>query len=105
MKKQLIGFLVCMMMLATIPLAAGVNEETCEEETSVIKTFVRGIILRPRFTARSISFGTVFAHYRVIGKGVSGTVRFPQRLSFDTDYKGILTGHIVFAVFDGEPDL
>ena len=114
MKKQLIGMSVCMMMLALIPVAAGMNcqvdsvkqcVESVDADTGLTKTFVRGIILRPRFTSRTISFGAVAVHYRVLGQGVSGMIRFPQRMSLDASYKGIVTGHFVCALFNGEPSI
>ncbi len=109
MKKQLIGLSICMVLLATIPLAAGMScvpEETVTTDSEgLVKTFVRGIIMRPRSTGRSVSFGALFVHYRVLGKGTSAVVRFPHRISFDGDFKGILTNHLAFMVVEGEPNV
>lgn len=47
MKKKIIGLLVCTLMLATVPLAAGVTQEKeIEPELDVGRVFLKGLIFR-----------------------------------------------------------
>lgn len=47
MKKKIIGLLVCTLMLATVPLAAGVTQEKeIEPELDVGRVFLKGLLFR-----------------------------------------------------------
>jgi len=47
MKKKIIGLLVCTLMLATVPLAAGVTQEKeIEPELDIGRVFLKGLIFR-----------------------------------------------------------
>jgi hypothetical protein len=112
MKKQLIGVLICLMMLATIPIAAGMNcttEPTCAQpagDTELGKTFVIGFIFGARFMGNTVSFRSVMVRYRILGQGTAGNVNFPHKMTFRGGFKtGIMTGHFVCAFFNGEPNI
>jgi len=47
MKKKIIGLLVCTLMLATVPLAAGVNDEPeIQPELDIGRVFLKGLLFR-----------------------------------------------------------
>lgn len=112
MKKKVIGILVCMMMLAMIPIAAGLNSDiTCTDpiiETTPIegkKTFIVGIVTKPHLVlfGQFISFRAVRVRYFIRGEGRTVSVRNLQKLTFKNDYKGLVANHFVLAVFNGRP--
>lgn len=68
MKRKLIGILVCVLLLTTIPLAAGITiekETEPEEEPEGIfgLAWVRGWILNPRETGNRISGRAIRLHF------------------------------------------
>ena len=65
LKNKLIGIFICMLMLATIPLAAGATVEEPETETSdlVGLTWLRGWIFNPKTVLGSIHCRAVRLHY------------------------------------------
>ena len=47
MKKKIIGLLVCMLMMTTIPLAAGMTQEEPDQQPADIgRVFIKGLIFR-----------------------------------------------------------
>jgi hypothetical protein len=74
MKKKVIGILVCVMVLAMMPMAAGLG---VEKESSVTgptqyldKTLIRGIVLFPRSSiGGDFKFFAVRLHYTTISLG------------------------------------
>ena len=82
MKKKIIGILVCIMLMAMIPVAAGLN---CETQTTEIKsisdngpepeglldrTIIRGIVMFPRATRDGdFKFFAIRLHYTTIALG------------------------------------
>ena len=114
MKKKVIGILVCMMMLAMIPIAAGLNSDmTCTETEPIIettpiegkKTFIVGIVTKPHLVlfGQFISFRAVRVRYFIRGEGRTVSVRNLQKLTFKNDYRGLVANHFVLAVFNGRP--
>jgi len=82
MKKKVIGILVCMMLMAMIPVAAGLNYDTETTETKFIcnnepepesildYTIIRGVVLSPRSTfGGDFRFFAVRIHYITIYLG------------------------------------
>ena len=80
MKLKILVILIGLMMLTTIPIAAGMNFEVPQQEKSTAllgKTFIRGIVLFPRISKD----GSIFV--------------FALRLSFKTfSYEGLTRGVI-----------
>lgn len=113
MKKKVIGILVCMMLLGMIPIAAGLNSEVTFSEpifdTTPIpegkKTFVFGVVTKPRLVllGQFVTFRCLRVRYFLRGEGRTVSVRNLQRLTFQNDYRGIVTNHFVLAVFNGKP--
>ncbi len=82
MKKKVIGILVCMMLMAMIPAAAGLNLDIQETETNIIcdndpenegildHTMIRGIVMFPRATRNGdFKFFAIRLHYTTIALG------------------------------------
>jgi hypothetical protein len=65
MKRKLIGLFVCMLLVATIPLAAGVTEEKHEEPTDGILgwTIIRGWIMNLQKDGNTLKFRALRLHY------------------------------------------
>ena len=109
MKKELIGILICMMMLATIPIVAGIqldtNPTTTETTGPFDKTFIRGIILFPRLASggKEINFLAVRVHYRTISlvETKEGVLKL-QRVTIPNELNGILGKFYIFGTFQGE---
>jgi hypothetical protein len=69
-KRKVLGIFICVLMLATIPLAAGiaVNSEPGdpEPETDIGRTVIRGFILNYRPTGLGHKFFAIRVHYTEI---------------------------------------
>ena len=70
---------------------------------SAVKTFMWGPIWGLRIREKSITFRAINVHYRVIGQRESG-VFMHKRITMDSEFKGTLRNHWVFAVFEGSPN-
>jgi len=109
--KKIIGLFLCMLMLAMIPLAAGIDiAPDAEEETLQLgSTFMFGIITKPslRNGGHSIVFRAVWLKYRTrgIGEIQSGTLRLFQKLTLPNDFMGFVGNHFVMARFSGALDV
>ena len=112
MKKKILGLLIGIMMLATIPIAAGMttdltNNDPVPEITPLGKkrTLVMGFTTRPNifFFGKFISFRAISVRYRVFGEGRTIQVGGLQRMVLENDFKGIVGTHFVFALFEGTP--
>ena len=118
MKKKIIGLLIGLMMLATVPLAAGMytdinTSELCSEteptgddsKNDSKKTIVVGITTKPRiiFLGKFVMFRAIKVRYLVVGEGRTVSVDNFQRLFFKNDFYGVLGNHFVLAIFDGKP--
>jgi hypothetical protein len=65
LKNKMIGIFICMLLLATIPLAAGTSvEETDEQPTDLIgMTWVRGWIFNPKTVLGMVHARAIRLHY------------------------------------------
>ena len=79
-KRKLIGIFVCAIMLATIPLAAGmtVDEQDDPETTQLGRTILRGFVLN----YRNSGFGNKFFALRVHYIEITGTSRTTGVITF-----------------------
>ena len=80
-KRKVIGILVCMLMLTTIPLAAGMtadSEPDDPETTDIGRTIVRGFV----FNYRPTGFGHQFFALRVHYIEITGTTRTTGVITF-----------------------
>ncbi len=111
MKSKAIGILVCMMMLATIPIAAGLNSEVgskCETTGIFDKTIIRGIVLYPRISqdGKTINFLALRLSFRTIYlDGIThGIVKF-QRIQIPNNFKGYFGKFYIIGTFRGSLDI
>ena len=103
MNKKIIGILICMLMLSTIPLAAGMTADLEQQRSpNNKKTFVSGVIIGTRISGGGnwVTFFALNVRYRVIGTGDHGIYRL-QLVRFPNDFTGFLTTPFIFGVFDG----
>ena len=97
MKRRIVGILLCMLMITTLPLAAGMNfsTETKHSKTAaglVGKTFIRGIITKPRIIngGRDITFRAIYVHYISFDARETqrGVLRGFQKITLKNDFVG-----------------
>jgi len=115
-KRKIIGILVCMLMLATIPLAAGMTVDDAPDDpepTAIGRTIVRGIV----FNYRNSGFGNAFLALRVHYIEITGTQRTSgivlmrpctvgreMALGFRIDGPAGMFGYMIGATFRGGID-
>ena len=104
MKRKILGLLICTLMLATIPLAAGMSENQEPVTLQTKKTFVFGVIGFSRISGggRYITFFALNVRYWTFGSGDHGLYRL-QLVRFPNQFTGFLTAPLIFGVFDGTP--
>lgn len=105
MKKKIIGIMVCMMMLAMIPIASGANFCSDAGETGPLdKTFIRGIVLfpRPSVNGKNLVFFAFRLHYRTTNMfdPEVGVLRL-QRVTIPRDLQGYVGKFYIFGSFKG----
>ena len=116
MKKKLIGILVCMMMLALIPAAAGFNCKPEQTETKPLsdielddlfgRTVIRGVVLFPRATRNGdFKFFAVRIHYNTLYMGgvKSGTI-VGKSITLSNIPNGFIGSFYLFGSFRGNLD-
>jgi hypothetical protein len=111
MKKKIIGLLICMLMLTTIPLAAGMTEETEQDpETQAIgRVFLKGLLfhkLRKGNTNHAMAIRLFYIQFtpteRTMGWVTLNTVIFKDSAYLGRMYEvglGLFT--YVFGFFEG----
>jgi len=110
MKKKIIGILVCVMLMAVIPAAAGlqVDTEPQEETTGLLKQRIvmRGLVLNPHTTlGGKFAFIGIRVHYTAIGiQGVQRGVLHLQRIVLPDTPKGLITNGYMIVSFRGDID-
>jgi len=101
MKRKILGILVCMLLLATIPLAAGMNNPSEQQPMEDKRTFVSGFIGFSRisgggtyitFFAIAVRHGQMFGEY--------GMWRL-QLVRFDSEFHGIIQAPFILGWFEG----
>jgi hypothetical protein len=108
MKRKIIGMLVCMLLLATIPLAAGINDDRdikqeLQQPKTGKRTFVSGVIAFYRVSGGG-NYITLFAisvRHGQIG-GEYGIYRL-QPVRFPNSFHGIMVTPFILGWFDGSP--
>ena len=107
-KKKILGILICMLFLATIPLAAGMAEKSDETQALPVtgkRTFVSGFIAYSRlslggrkitFYAVSVRHGQIFGEY--------GMWRM-QRVTIPNEFTGIMQAPLILGWFTGSTGL
>jgi hypothetical protein len=108
MKSKIVGILICMMLLAVVPIAAGIelNKEPQKDPAGLFdRTTVRGLVLFKR-TAQggdTIKFFALRLHYRTIslnGERESGIIMF-QPVSIPNTMTGYYGHFFIMASFRG----
>lgn len=106
MSKKIGAILLCMLLVATIPVASGLAqpEETKEAPVGILsKTQVFGLILGSRTSGYSTSFFAVCVFYKtnnLIAEDESGVIMF-QRVSFVGNFNGFMGKLFVAGSFRG----
>ena len=105
MNKKIIGVLLCLIMLAAIPTAAGMQSDAESEDSLGLfgRTTVRGFILGSRTEGRITSFfalRVVYTTSSLFGEDESGVVMF-RRVTFMGDFTGYLGQFCVNGMFRG----
>ena len=118
MKKKVIGILVCMMLMAMIPVAAGLNCDTETTETKFIcnnepepesildNTVIRGVILFPRsIFGGDFRFFAVRIHYTTIYLGgvKTGTIIL-RSITLPNIPNGFIGNFYIMGLFRGNLD-
>jgi hypothetical protein len=107
MKRKILGLLIVVLMLSTIPLAVGMNSDPEELQPGAgsKRTFVSGFIAYSRlslggrkitFFAISVRHGQIFGDY--------GMWRL-QSVTIPNDFTGILQAPIILGWFQGDTGL
>jgi hypothetical protein len=111
MRLQIVGFLICIMILITIPITAGVsikNKQVCPIKNVFAKTTIRGIVLFPRVSrdGKSINFLAIRLHYRTIGpEGINyGIIKF-HYFQIPKNFNGYFGNCYIFGTFRGRLNL
>jgi len=116
-KRKILGVFLCMLMIATIlPAVAGVSEDkkikTDEPNGIIGKTFMRGIITKPRLVngGSHVTFRAIYVHYVTwdLRETQRGVLRGFQKITLKNNFIGHCgdpLGHWVFALFDGSLDI
>ena len=110
MKKKVIGILVCMMLMAVIPAAAGLNVNTEPDTgtTGLVKEriIMRGIILNPHTTrGGDFAFYGLRVHYMSVGpQGIKSGVVHLQRITLAASPNGLITNGFLLITFRGRID-
>lgn len=110
MKKKVIGILVCMMLMAVIPAAAGMNcntEPDAETEGLVKERIIlRGLIINPHTTlGGKFVFLGIRVHYTAIGmQGIRRGVLHMQRITLPDTPNGLITNGYMLASYRGHID-
>ena len=110
MKKKVIGILVCMMLMAVIPAAAGLNCNTEPEvgTEGIVKEriIMRGLIVNPHTTfGGKFAFIGIRVHYTAIGiQGVRRGILHMQRITLPDTPNGIITNGYMLISFRGHID-
>ena len=111
MKSKVVGILVCIIMLATIPIAAGLNceiEPECKTTDIFAKTTIRGIVLFPRISqdGKTINFLALRLSFRIIEPdGITYGVVKLHRFQIPNNFKGYLGNFYIFGSFRGSLDI
>ena len=110
-KRKVIGILICMLMLATIPIAAGMTAEPEPDTgtTDVGRTIVRGFFLNFKSMGLQNQFFALRIHYTEItgSEYTNGIVRFSRvqvgRLTGGYIREGLtgMMGYMALATFKG----
>lgn len=111
MNLKIVGISVCIMMLATITIVSGVNNNV-EPQREIIgifdKTIVRGIVLFPRISpeGETINFFALRLSYKTINFGgiTSGVIKL-KPVQMPTNFNGYLGKFYIFGSFRGCLDI
>ena len=109
MNKKIIAICFCLLMFATVPLAAGMQATTTappENSGLLGRTMVRGIIVGHHTEGLFTTFNAVFCHYttfRLLHQPESGFLVLRQ-VTFIGQFHGHFGMLMVNGWFHGSPD-
>ena len=98
---------MCLVLLAAIPVAAGITIPKEKPDTSGIldMTIIRGFVLFKRTTdnGRTLRFFALRVHYTTIGLGgfKSGVLKF-RPMFIPNSLRGMYARFYIFAIFHGD---
>lgn len=111
MRSKVVGLFICMMILTTIPLAAGLNlknKPDCQISDILAKTTIRGIVLYPRISqdGKTINFLALRLHYRTINpEGVNYGIVKLHYFQIPKNFNGYFGNYYIFGTFRGKLNL
>ncbi|UCD12960.1 MAG: hypothetical protein JSW60_05175 [Thermoplasmatales archaeon] len=107
MKSKLVGILICMMILTTVPIAAGLDNkiESSGKTTGIYdRTMIRGIVLFPRRSqdGKTINFFALRLNFKTINcEGMIWRVVRLRRVQIPSNFKGYLGRYYIHGLFRG----
>lgn len=109
MTHKLVSLSICMLLLALIPLAAGIDITPDADKARVGHTTLYGLIMLRRVAdgGHAIKFFALRVHYRTVGflgEHETGVVMF-QQLTIPETFSGFIGKHFVMSSFRGTIDL
>lgn len=108
MKLKLLGFLVCMIVLITMPIASGLNYDItpeCKIKDALAKTTIRGIVLFPKISqdGKTINFLAIRLHFRTIDvDGFSSGIVKLHYFQIPNNFNGFFGNFYIFGSFRGK---
>ena len=103
--KKILAIMMCMLVTALIPAAAGMTEKTEPQNSQVGVTTITGIITMPRTGdgGATLSFRCILVHYFTAGVGhtASGNLFMLQKLTFPNHFTGYVRNHFIAGRFPG----
>lgn len=104
MNKKILVVVFCLSMVATIPIAAGMQPRQNHEPSGIFgRTYICGIILGLRTNGRYTSFIAVFCHYtvyRLLHSEESGYIVLEQ-VTFNKRFSGFQGDFFIRGTFQG----
>ena len=107
MKRKLIGILMCTLLLAAIPVAAGMTipKQEKAQTTGILDfTILRGIVLFKRVTdnGKTLQFFAVRVHYTTFGlSGFKTGVLKLRPVAVPNSLRGMFARFYIFSMFHG----
>ena len=110
MKLKILGILISLMILTTIPIAAGMNIDIAQQKKSTAllgKTYIRGIVLFPRISkdGNILLFAIRLSFKTFSYEGLTRGVIKLQQLQIPKNFNGFFGRFYIYGTFIGTLNL